>query len=243
MEVYIDDMLVKSLIAQQHIDHLRQSFDVLDQYVSDTAVSAVLVREEDNNQHPVYYVSKALLDAETRHSRLEKLALALVVAAHKLRPYFQCHSIKVLTTYPLKNILHKPELSGQLTKWAVEISEYDIGFHLRPVMKLQVLVDFITDFTPCESVQAEQELVALIEKPSSRKWTLSVDGSSNIKGSGLGLVLKSPKWDILEQSVHCDFCTTNNEAEYEALITELDLVKSLDVENIQVLSDSQLVVR
>ncbi|KAK0606301.1 hypothetical protein LWI29_036327 [Acer saccharum] len=32
MEVYIDDMLVKSLVAQQHIDHLRQSFDVLDQY-------------------------------------------------------------------------------------------------------------------------------------------------------------------------------------------------------------------
>ncbi|KAK0585551.1 hypothetical protein LWI29_030324 [Acer saccharum] len=154
MEVYIDDMLVKSLIAQQHIDHLRQSFDVLDQY-------------------------------------------------------------------------------GQLTKWAVEISEYDIGFHLRPVMKLQVLVDFITDFTPCESVQAEQELVALTEKPSPRKWTLSIDGSNNIKGSGLGLVLKSPKWDILEQSIHCDFRTTNNEAEYEALIIELDLAKSLDVENIQ----------
>ncbi|KAK0589524.1 hypothetical protein LWI29_015415 [Acer saccharum] len=70
--------------------------------VSDTAVSVVLVREEDNNQHPVYYISKALLDAETRYSRLEKLALALVVTARKLRPYFQCHSIKVLTIYLLK---------------------------------------------------------------------------------------------------------------------------------------------
>ena len=84
--------------------------------VSNTAVSAVLVREENDRQYPVYYVSKALLDAETRYSRLEKLALALVVTAHKLRPYFQCQSIKVLTTYPLKNILHKPELSGRLTK-------------------------------------------------------------------------------------------------------------------------------
>ncbi|KAK1567581.1 hypothetical protein Q3G72_013819 [Acer saccharum] len=62
--------------------------------VSDTAVSVVLVREENNNQHPVYYISKALLDAETMYSRLEKLALALVVTARKLRPYFQCHSIK-----------------------------------------------------------------------------------------------------------------------------------------------------
>ncbi|KAL5575760.1 hypothetical protein UlMin_017459 [Ulmus minor] len=56
--------------------------------VSDTAVSSVLVREEDGKQLPVYYVSKSLLDAETRYSQLEKLALALVSAARKLRPYF-----------------------------------------------------------------------------------------------------------------------------------------------------------
>ncbi|KAK0572810.1 hypothetical protein LWI29_037640 [Acer saccharum] len=364
MEVYIDDMLVKSLVAQQHIDHLRQSFDVLDEYgmklnptkcsfgvssgkflgylvtqkgveanpdqirsieniesprcindvqkltgrvvalnrfisksserylpffntlrknkafewnvdceralqdlktylksppllskpknketlfvylaVSDTAVSAVLVREEENNQHPVYYVSKTLLDVETRYSRLEKLALALVVAARKLRPYFQCHSIKVLTTCPLKNILHKPELSGRLTKWAVELSEHDISFHPRSAMNSQVLVDFVADFAPCENVQAEQELVALADKTTIGKWTLSVDGSSNIKGSELGLVLKSPQGDIMEQSIHCGFRATNNETEYKALIAGLDIVKSLDMKSIKVLSDSQLVVR
>ncbi|KAK1550949.1 hypothetical protein Q3G72_027475 [Acer saccharum] len=168
--------------------------------ISDIAVSAVLVRKEENNQHPVYYVSKTLLDAETRYSRLEKLALALVVATRKLKPYFQCHSIKVLA-------------------------------------------DFVADFTPCENVQAEQELVALAGETIVGKWTLSVDGSSNIKGSGLGLVLKSPQGDIMEQSIHCGFRATNNEAEYEALIARLDLAKSLDVKSIKVLSDSQLVVR
>ncbi|KAK4848380.1 hypothetical protein QYF36_012250 [Acer negundo] len=211
--------------------------------VSDTAVSAILVREEENNQHPVYYVSKTLLDAETRYSRLEKLALALVVTTRKLRPYFQCHSIKVLTTYPLKNILHKPELSGRLTKWAVELNEHDISFHPRSAMKSQVLADFIADFTPCENLKAEKELVALTDDTIVGKWTLSVDGSSNIKGSGLGLVLKSPQGDIMEQSIHCGFCATNNEAEYEALIAGLDLAKSLNVRSIKVLNDSQLVVR
>ena len=72
---------------------------------------------------------------------------------------------------------------------------------------------------------------------------MSVDGSSNIKGSGLGVVLKSPQGDILEQSIHCEFRATNNEAEYEALIAGLDLAKSLDVKDIQVMSDSQLIVR
>ena len=64
---------------------------------------------------------------------------------------------------------------------------------------------------------------------------MSVDGSSNIKGSGLGVVLKSPQGDILEQSIHCEFRATNNEAEYEALIAGLDLAKSLDVKDIQVM--------
>ncbi|KAL5561188.1 hypothetical protein UlMin_030935 [Ulmus minor] len=74
--------------------------------VSKGAVSAVLVREEEGKQFTVYYVSKSMLDAETRYTQLEKLALALVTAARKLRPYFQCHPITVLTTYPLKSILH-----------------------------------------------------------------------------------------------------------------------------------------
>ena len=56
--------------------------------VSEHAVSAVLVHEEESKQLPIYYVSKAFLDTETRYSHLEKLTLALIVAARKLRPYF-----------------------------------------------------------------------------------------------------------------------------------------------------------
>ena len=65
-------------------------------------------------------------------------------------------------------------------------------------MKSQVLANFVEDFAPCENVQAEQELVALADETTVGKWTLSVDRSSNIKGSGLGLVLKSPQGDIME---------------------------------------------
>ena len=52
--------------------------------VSEHAVSAVLVCEEGRKQLRIYYVSKALLDAETRYSHLEKLALTLIVAACKV---------------------------------------------------------------------------------------------------------------------------------------------------------------
>ena len=63
-----------------------------------------MVREEEKVQWSVYYVSKRLLDAETRYPKLEKLALTLMVASRKLRPYFHTHSIKVLTNYLLRQV-------------------------------------------------------------------------------------------------------------------------------------------
>ena len=69
--------------------------------ISEHAVSGVLVRDKVMAQTPIYYVSKALWDAETRYPEIEKLTFALVVAARKLRLYFQSHVILVPTSHPL----------------------------------------------------------------------------------------------------------------------------------------------
>jgi len=61
--------------------------------VSRTSISSVLVRENHEGQKPIYYVSKTLIDAETHYPAMEKLALAVVMSARKLRPYFQSHPI------------------------------------------------------------------------------------------------------------------------------------------------------
>ena len=61
-------------------------------------------------------------------------------------------------------------------------------------------------------------------------WILHVDGSSNRKGSGLGLVLTSPNGDKIEQSIRFGFRATNNEAEYEALITGLSLTREMRIQ-------------
>ncbi|KAL0441204.1 UNVERIFIED_CONTAM: Retrovirus-related Pol polyprotein from transposon gypsy [Sesamum radiatum] len=86
--------------------------------VSENAVSSVLVRQENREHLPVYYVSKVLQGAEPRYSQIEKLALSLVIAARKLRPYFQSHQVTVLTNHPLKQLLASPKLSGRMVKWA-----------------------------------------------------------------------------------------------------------------------------
>ena len=84
--------------------------------VSDFSTSVVLVRDKERVQHSVYCCNRALRGAEERYPRMEKLILALVTAARKLRPYFQAHTIEVPTEYPMKQVLHKPETSGRLMK-------------------------------------------------------------------------------------------------------------------------------
>ena len=66
---------------------------------------------------------------------MEKLILELVTAARKLRPYFQAHTIEVPTEYPMKQVLHKPETSGRLMKWVIELSEFDIRYKPKTAIK------------------------------------------------------------------------------------------------------------
>ena len=65
--------------------------------VSQAAINAALVRDEGGSQRPVYFISRAFRGAEERYPRMEKLAFALIIAARKLKPYFQAHTIVVLT--------------------------------------------------------------------------------------------------------------------------------------------------
>ena len=87
--------------------------------VSATAVSAILIREENKKQLPVYYVSQAFQGAEAKYPRIEKIVFALVVASHKLRPYFQVNHILVMTDQPIKKSMNKPKAVGRMILWAI----------------------------------------------------------------------------------------------------------------------------
>ncbi|XP_022040352.1 uncharacterized protein LOC110942899 [Helianthus annuus] len=103
------------------------------------AVGAVLIVEREGVQTPIYYVSKMLNDPEIRYSIMEKLVLALVHASRRLRRYFADHVITVLTNDKIGQILSKPEISGRLAKWAIELSAHTLIYKLRPTIKGQAL--------------------------------------------------------------------------------------------------------
>uniref|UniRef100_A0A2N9I9Y3 Uncharacterized protein n=1 Tax=Fagus sylvatica TaxID=28930 RepID=A0A2N9I9Y3_FAGSY len=90
--------------------------------VSSSAVSSALIHEEERVQKPVYYISRALKGAEERYSNMEKLAFALLIASRKLRPYFQAHSIIVLTDYPLRKAMNKPDAAQALVDFIAEFT-------------------------------------------------------------------------------------------------------------------------
>ncbi|KAK3021186.1 hypothetical protein RJ639_045564 [Escallonia herrerae] len=115
--------------------------------ISEVAVSTVLIREEEGKQRPVYYISKVLQDVKTRYPRIDKVALALVTSARKLRPYFQSHTIVVLTDQPLGKVLQNPDASGRLVNWSVEMGEFDIKYQSRTAIKAQALSDFVIECT------------------------------------------------------------------------------------------------
>ncbi|KAL0373261.1 UNVERIFIED_CONTAM: Gag-Pol polyprotein [Sesamum radiatum] len=179
--------------------------------VSDEAVSSVLVREQEKTQSPVYYVSKILQGAEKRYAQIEKLALALVITTRKLRPYFQSHKIIVLTNHPLGHIMNRPDASGRLVKWAVELGEYDIEYQSRRAIKAQVLADFVMEFAGEQAPEVKGA------------WLLHVDGSSNASNGGASILLQGPDGVEIEVAARLSFAATNNEAEYEALLLGLRL--------------------
>nr|CAN82409.1 hypothetical protein VITISV_023301 [Vitis vinifera] len=204
--------------------------------VSEWAISAILFRcPSPKEQKPIYYVSRALADVETRYSKMELTALALRSAAQRLRPYFQAHPVIVLTDQPLRNILHKPDLTGRMLQWAIELSEFGIEFQPRLAMKGQVMADFVLEYSRRPSQHDES-----VKK---EWWTLRVDGASRSSGSGVGLLLQSPTGEHLEQAIRLGFPASNNEAEYEAILSGLDLALALSVSKLRIHSDSQLVVK
>ena len=220
-----------------HFLHLATSLSIVRVLqVSDWAVSVVLFHCPTHGvQKPIYYVSRALAHAETRHSKIEQTTLALRSAAQKLRPYFQAHPVVILTDQPLRNILHKPDLSGRMLQWAIELSEYEIEYQPRLSMKGQVMTDFV--------VESSQKPAQDKELHREEWWTLRVDEASRSSRFGVRLLLQSPMGEQLEQAIQLGFPASNNEAEYEAILFGLDLALALSVSKLRVYGDSQLVVR
>jgi ribonuclease HI len=156
----------------------------------------------------------------------------------------------VVTSYPLRTILHNSNATGNIAKWAAELAGFQLDFQPRHAIKSQVLADFVAEWTPAPSVPGGPDhgsdpprLEARAPVFTGPHWTLFFDGSTRSKRVGAGVVLIDPHGEQVKYMVHLDFEATNNMAEYEALIFGLTAALSLEVQELLVKGDSQLVIR
>ncbi|XP_074328327.1 uncharacterized protein LOC141666232 [Apium graveolens] len=176
---------------------------------------------------------------------MKKLVYALILASRKLRPYFQAHRIEVRTAYPLRQVLHKPESSGRMLKWAVELGQFEWKYMPRTAIKGQALADFLLEFDYEIDGKA---LVAVHPSPPEEVleefphpwWVLHVDGTVNNGGAGACIVLVSPEGHHLMSAIHFKFYAINNDAYYEALINGLKITLEMRVRNLIAKSDSDI---
>lgn len=196
-------------------------------YLSTTkhAISSILVREEGRQQKPVYYVRKRLLGAESCYLSMEKLALSLVNALRKLRPYFDAHQIRVYTDQPLRKVLAKLETSGRLLKWVVELRQFEITYHTITTIKGQAFADFIVECADVEDFPDENTLRDV--------WKLFVDGSATDNASGARIILVMSIGHKFHSVLRFKFEATNNESEYEVLLAGLRMAIELKAKAIR----------
>jgi hypothetical protein len=201
---------------------------------SNSAVSAVLVQEKEEEgklkQIPVYFASEALSGSKIFYSELEKIAYAVIMAARKLRLYFKGHRIRVITNQPPSDLFTNREASTRIIKWGAELSEYIVDLERISAIQLQVLADFVVDWTsPTQNLDEE------IPTPS----IVQCDGAWFYKGVGISAVVTSPTGVVIRYAArlkpnwlcsidHGHMASTNNRKRSHVLLHGQVMVRQLN---------------
>src|SRR3954471_9943065 len=206
-----------------------------------SVVSAVLVveRAEEGKvqsiQRPIYYLSMLLTKSQERYPHYQKILLAIVMTSRKVSHYFDEHSITIVNSAPLADILNNPGATSRVAEWNIELSPRDLQFKHPTTIKAQVLLDFLVEWTEVQTPGSPD---------LSNSWKMFFDGSKIPQGAGAGVALDSPKGTKLRYVLQINFShASNNEAEYEALLHDMRMAKTCGATRLVINGDSNLVVQ
>ena len=108
-------------------------------------IGSALMQEFERKEPIVFYLSRRLLDPETRYSPIEKLCLCLYFSCPKLRHYlFSAECTVVSKADVIKHMLSMPILNGRMGKWILALSKFDLRYELAKAVKGHVIADFVT---------------------------------------------------------------------------------------------------
>ncbi|XP_070007365.1 uncharacterized protein [Nicotiana sylvestris] len=151
---------------------------------------------------------------------------------------------------PLKYIFQKPIPTGKLSKWKILLSKFDIIYVTHNAFKGETLAEHLVE-NPVEGeyeppkIYFPDEEVSFVGEDIAEAydgWRMFFDGATNFKGVGIGVVLVSETGQHYPVSAKLRFPCINNMAEYEACIMRLNLAINMNIQELLVISDSNLLV-
>jgi hypothetical protein len=180
----------------------------------------------------MFYLSRRMLDTETRYHEIENLCLCLFFTCTKLQHILLFAEIIIICKSDvIKHMLSAPVLKGRLGKWMFALSEFNIRYQPTKVVKGQALADLIA-----------KRINTNVATLSVRAWAMYFDGSACEDGCGVGILLVSPRGVTYSFSIRLPAPYTNNLAEYETVCRGMELLLEARAEAVEVFGDSKLVI-
>ena len=132
---------------------------------------------------------------------------------------------------------------GKTTKWILLLSEFDIKYVTQKSVKGRAIAGHLAHSSPEEAEEIQGDFVDKdIMEIEVESWKMYFDGVTNQNGSGIGVLLISPKGAHIPFSGRLNFPTTNNATEYQACIMGLQAALGLGVKELEVYGDSVLII-
>ena len=205
------------------------------------AIGVLIAQENEGGvEQPVYYISRALKDAETRYPRAEKACLAIIYASQRLRHYFLAYEVWLMTkSHAIKALFQQPILSGKISQWLLQLSQYDLRMETPRAVKSKAIADLLAQFPGEEEFSMDDEVsgeVAMAEEVKEQ-WVMKFDGSSTTQSGGVEVVLYHEEDKVVALSFKLEFPCSNNTVEYEAYLTGLATALEMKVKHLRVLGD------
>ncbi|WKA03228.1 hypothetical protein VitviT2T_021350 [Vitis vinifera] len=188
--------------------------------VSDIALGCMLAQLNDSgNERAIYYLSKRMLDYETRYVMIERFCLALVWATKRLRHYMMEYLVHLISCLdPLRYLFDRLALIDRLIRCFSDGRAIDDDF-------------------------LDEDIAAVT---TSSGWRMYFDGAANHSRHEIGVLLISHHGDHIPRFVRLAFfdrhLAMNNIVEYEACILGLETTLKLGIRQMEVFSDSNLLV-
>ena len=160
--------------------------------VEDKLIGAVLTQETQGKEYIVTYVSRRLINAETRYTFIEMLCLYLNYDCTILRHYLLSSTcIVTCQADVVKYMLQKLILSGRIGKWAYALVEYNLAYESLKYMRGQIVADFIVEHRINDKHDLEVSYI------TCTPWKLYFDKSVCDDGQRIGAILISLSGGIL----------------------------------------------